>query len=192
MEEISLFVNSQPVIVVIFKQIMEANKNLNKKLISWIRIIMIITGYWDRPISSIKFINRCLHVYSVGMRASCFLFWIFLTTELIRLIIFDYPEEVIVSSVAIVVTQLRVITRSWTYLKHNTLDIFSQILDGDQEKWVYGEREIEEVYRRKTTFLNIGAAVFIFADAMTVISLDIIGNISVNLVFCNFPEIFQA
>lgn len=170
---------------------MEAKKNLNKKLISWIRIIMIITGYWDIPISSKKFVNRLLHVYSVGMRASCFLFWIFLATELIRLIIFDYPEEVIMSSVAIVVTQLRVITRSWTYLKNNTLDIFNQILNGDQEIWIYSKREIEEVYRRKTKFLNIGAAAFVMADAMTVISLDILGNISVKIVFCNSRKHFR-
>lgn len=171
---------------------METNKNLNEKLISWIRIVMIITGYWDRPISSNNFINSLLRVYSVGMRASCFLFWIFLTAELIRLVIFDYPEEVIMSSVMVVVTQWRVITRTWTYLKNNTLDIFNQILDGDQEIWIYSEREVQDVYQRKTKFLNIGLIALIMADAMTVISLDTVGNIRVKLVIYKLSDIFQA
>lgn len=148
----------------------------NEKLISWVRILMILAGFWNQPISHNHIINRMFYVYSVGMRISCFLFWISLAAELLRLIIYQYEVSVIVTSLSVVVTDSKIVLKMLLYLKYNTLDLFEDIIEKEGEIWASRSEEIKALYRRKITFLKVAVFLMGTSNFLTIIWLEISGE----------------
>ncbi|KAH1027629.1 hypothetical protein HUJ05_001105 [Dendroctonus ponderosae] len=151
----------------------------NQKLISWVRTLMILAGFWNQPISNNQIITKMFYVYSVIMRLSCILFWLSLVAELARLIIYQYELSIIVTSLSVVVTDSKIMIKMILYLKNNTLNLLEDIIEKEGEVWASRSEEIKALYRRKIAFLKVAVFIMGTSNFLTIIWLEISGVFTV-------------
>ncbi|XP_050300121.1 putative odorant receptor 92a [Anthonomus grandis grandis] len=121
----------------------------NEQLISWAKYIMVAAGYWNLPISYNFFINRAFNVYSLIMRSSIFLFWLSLIAELIRLIIYEYEQEIIITSFSVVVNATKIISKIIIFTKNNIQDLYIDVIAKEGEIWKENNKKVIKMYKSK-------------------------------------------
>nr|QXE93258.1 odorant receptor 32 [Eucryptorrhynchus brandti] len=150
----------------------------NEKLISWTKKILICTGLWNLPITNNHVYQKIFYIYSMFMRLGCFMFWLLLFCELIRLIIYKYDTELIITSLGVVVNDSKILFKVIIYLKHNILGLFKDVIEKEADIWSSNNEEIITLYKRNIRTCKLYVIVLGFITLVAVSLLQIPGAIN--------------
>ncbi|KAH1027630.1 hypothetical protein HUJ05_001106 [Dendroctonus ponderosae] len=131
----------------------------SKKVFAVMRIILMCAGFWNQSISKNRLINKIFHGYSVFVKLSCLVFWLLILAETSRLIICQYEITIITASVAILLTDTKIVVKIVIFLKHNILDIVADVIENKDEIRTEHYKEIKMLYDRKANFLKFAISV---------------------------------
>lgn len=155
----------------------------NEKLISWVKFIMVCGGFWNLPLTNHYFIEKLFSVYSLIMRSGCVMFWVLIVSELIRLIIFNYELQILITAFSVVVNVSKIFIKLIIYTKHNILELFKEVIEKEEEVWASNDENIKTMYRGKIRTLKIYTAALTGCTVTAVILLQGFGKIYKNIVY---------
>ncbi|XP_066257515.1 odorant receptor 30a-like [Euwallacea similis] len=149
----------------------------NESLISWMRYLLIIAGFWTDPIGTHYITQKTFKLYSLFMRSSCFVWWVLLVGEFARLVILHYDIAIITQSFGVVVNASKLMMKVVIYWRNKTLQMIKDIAANEQKVWASGDDEIFSLYRRHIGLLKYYIVAMVFATFMVVFLLQGVGAI---------------